>query len=79
MPLKLFCKAEGKPVPKYSWKLNGKALVTSSSVIAKDGHLTIAKPSEGEYRCLATNAWGTVMSRPIQVEFAGNYLLSLKI
>lgn len=73
MELNLFCIAHGKPSPKYSWHLNGKPLGVENSnrIRVRDGNLTIFKPRvndhQGLYRCFATNALGTVMSRLIQV------------
>jgi hypothetical protein len=69
-PLTLQCKAKGRPQPTYSWHFNGKALPRVT-----DGTLTISKPSykkhEGKYHCVARNVWGTVRSRPVQVEIRG--------
>jgi hypothetical protein len=84
-PLRLQCKAKGRPQPTYSWYLNGRELryVTAvSDFVAKGGILTIPVPlykkHQGEYRCLASNAWGAVLSRPVQVKIIGKRLVLVK-
>ena len=86
-PLKLHCKAQGTPEPAYSWHFEGKPLNNTSDVVLKGGTLTVRNRAlisalvrnpyvthtsyGGRYRCVASNAWGSVLSQPIQVEVAG--------
>ena len=80
-PIKLYCKAKGKPKPTYSWHFKKRPFDRIEGVVLKDGALTIPKRlyiqhhMQGKYRCLASNAWGSVLSRPIQVQILGKRLL----
>jgi hypothetical protein len=80
-PLKLHCKAQGTPEPAYSWHFEGKPLNITPDVVLKGGTLTVRNPYVthtsygGRYRCVASNAWGSVLSQPIQVEVAGESLV----
>ena len=73
-PFKLHCKATGIPQPSYSWLLDGRPVHPTSAVQMNGETLTISKPHplrhEGEYRCVASNVWGSVLSRPIQVQLS---------
>ena len=79
--LKLYCKARGTPEPTYSWHFEGKRLNKAPGVILKGGILTVRNPYalrtnfNGEYRCVASNAWGSVLSSPVQVKVLGESLI----
>ncbi|KAM8867425.1 contactin-3 isoform 2-T2 [Synchiropus picturatus] len=70
------CKAKGNPPPDYRWKVNGRAIETEShpdfSLI--EGNLLIHGPHMvnhgGVYQCIASNTFGTVVSREAKVQFA---------
>ncbi|GFS14659.1 neural cell adhesion molecule L1 [Elysia marginata] len=79
---KLECKASGEPKPTYQWKKDGQILSSNAeiTVVSKNGDLIINKflPSshEGEYMCIATNAYdgpdglrrtATSMAPPIRI------------
>uniref|UniRef100_A0AAR2K3A3 Contactin 4 n=1 Tax=Pygocentrus nattereri TaxID=42514 RepID=A0AAR2K3A3_PYGNA len=70
------CKAKGKPMPHYRWKFNGKDLSvdTDLNYTVVEGNLVINNPEAtkhgGSYQCIATNAFGTILSREAKVEFA---------
>ena len=57
------CQTSGVPAPQVSWFLNGSKLEESSTVHFLDSggiRLDSLDPKdEGEYRCLATNKFGT--------------------
>lgn len=71
----LRCKALGKPLPTLSWFLNDNLLSTEGNISVADENLTVLRASveehQGVYRCVATNKWGSVMSRRVQVNVAG--------
>ncbi|KAM9410020.1 LOW QUALITY PROTEIN: contactin-4 [Pholidichthys leucotaenia] len=73
------CKAKGNPAPHYRevlWKVDGRDINTVSdpnySLI--EGNLLINNPHVinhgGVYQCIATNTFGTVVSREAKVQFA---------
>ncbi|XP_077054169.1 contactin-4 isoform X2 [Siphateles boraxobius] len=70
------CKAKGSPEPHYKWKFNGKDLDIDMdfNYSLVEGNLLISKPQAtkhpGVYQCIATNAFGTILSREAKVEFA---------
>ncbi|KAI5619496.1 contactin-4-like, partial [Silurus asotus] len=70
------CKAKGNPPPHYRWKFNGKDLDTYTNVNFSlvEGNLLINNPQAitdgGSYQCIATNTFGTILSRKAKVEFA---------
>uniref|UniRef100_A0A673TXD5 Contactin-5 n=1 Tax=Suricata suricatta TaxID=37032 RepID=A0A673TXD5_SURSU len=77
----LNCEARGNPVPNYRWLRNGTEIDLDSdyrySLI--DGTFIINNPSEakdsGHYQCLATNMFGSILSREAILQFAylGNF------
>uniref|UniRef100_A0A672NKD5 Contactin-4-like n=1 Tax=Sinocyclocheilus grahami TaxID=75366 RepID=A0A672NKD5_SINGR len=70
------CKAKGSPAPHYKWKFNGKDLDIGMdfNYSLVEGNLLINDPQAtkhgGVYQCIATNAFGTILSREAKVEFA---------
>ncbi|MCJ8729308.1 hypothetical protein PDJAM_G00104640 [Pangasius djambal] len=70
------CKAKGNPPPHYRWKFNGRDLdvYTDVNYSLVEGNLLINNPQAmkdgGSYQCIATNAFGTILSRKAKVEFA---------
>ena len=77
-PIELFCKPRRKSRARISWILNGRKLNTrKKNVKTKGGKLTINSPVqhgkfyEGTYRCVSSNIFGAILSRPITVKFAG--------
>uniref|UniRef100_A0A673LTJ5 Contactin-4-like n=1 Tax=Sinocyclocheilus rhinocerous TaxID=307959 RepID=A0A673LTJ5_9TELE len=68
------CKAKGSPAPHYKWKFNRKDLDIDMDYSLVEGNLLINNPQAtkhgGVYQCIATNAFGTILSREAKVEFA---------
>uniref|UniRef100_A0A671Z2A8 Contactin-4-like n=1 Tax=Sparus aurata TaxID=8175 RepID=A0A671Z2A8_SPAAU len=70
------CKAKGNPPPHYRWKVDGKEINTRSdpNYSLVEGNLLINNPHVinhgGVYQCIATNTFGTVVSRDAKVQFA---------
>ncbi|KAB5583932.1 hypothetical protein PHYPO_G00101510 [Pangasianodon hypophthalmus] len=70
------CKAKGNPPPHYRWKFNGRDLNVYSDLNYSlvEGNLLINNPQAmkdgGSYQCIATNAFGTILSRKAKVDFA---------
>ncbi|XP_063112265.1 contactin-5 [Cavia porcellus] len=77
----LNCEVRANPVPSYRWLRNGTQIDLESdyrySLI--DGTFIINNPSEakdsGQYQCLATNSFGSILSREATLQFAylGNF------
>ncbi|XP_032907247.1 contactin-5 isoform X2 [Catharus ustulatus] len=77
----LNCQARGNPTPTYRWLRNGTEIDIESdyrfSLI--EGSLIISNPSEmkdsGQYQCLTTNTFGSILSREAVLQFAylGNF------
>ncbi|XP_068001345.1 contactin-5 isoform X2 [Melanerpes formicivorus] len=77
----LNCQARGNPTPTYRWLRNGTEIDIGSdyrfSLI--EGSLIINNPSEikdsGQYQCLTTNMFGSILSREAVLQFAylGNF------
>uniref|UniRef100_A0A672NTY7 Contactin-4-like n=1 Tax=Sinocyclocheilus grahami TaxID=75366 RepID=A0A672NTY7_SINGR len=67
------CKAKGSPAPHYKWKFNRKDLDIDMDYSLVEGNLLINNPQAtkhgGVYQCIATNAFGTILSREAKVEF----------
>ncbi|KAF6098959.1 contactin 4 [Phyllostomus discolor] len=80
--VKLSCQARGNPKPHIRWRLNGTDVDVGMdfrySVV--EGSLLINNPNKtqdsGAYQCVATNAFGTVVSREARLQFA--YLENFK-
>ncbi|XP_069045465.1 contactin-4 [Lepisosteus oculatus] len=70
------CKAKGNPIPTYRWKFNGQDIETDMdySYHLVEGNLLINTPDAsrhgGIYQCIATNTFGTIVSREAKVQFA---------
>uniref|UniRef100_A0A8C4I1H7 Contactin-4 n=1 Tax=Dicentrarchus labrax TaxID=13489 RepID=A0A8C4I1H7_DICLA len=70
------CKAKGNPPPHYRWKVDGREINTESdpNYNLVEGNLLINNPHVinhgGVYQCIATNTFGTVVSREAKVQFA---------
>ncbi|CAG5984343.1 unnamed protein product [Menidia menidia] len=70
------CKAKGNPPPHYRWKMDGRDINTDSDLNYSlvEGNLLINNPHfinhGGVYQCIATNPFGTVVSREADVQFA---------
>uniref|UniRef100_A0A8D2KXA8 Contactin-5 n=1 Tax=Varanus komodoensis TaxID=61221 RepID=A0A8D2KXA8_VARKO len=77
----LSCQARGNPSPTYRWLRNGTEVNIESdyrlSII--EGTIIINNPSEtkdaGQYQCLTTNMFGSILSREATLQFAylGNF------
>ncbi|KAI7807273.1 putative contactin-4-like [Triplophysa rosa] len=70
------CKAKGSPPPHYRWKFNRKDLDIDMDISYRlvEGNVLINNPQAtkhgGVYQCIASNAFGTILSREAKVEFA---------
>uniref|UniRef100_A0A3Q3N4W9 Contactin-4-like n=1 Tax=Mastacembelus armatus TaxID=205130 RepID=A0A3Q3N4W9_9TELE len=70
------CKAKGNPPPYYRWKVDGREINTESdqNYNLVEGNLLIRNPHvtnhAGVYQCIATNTFGTIVSREAKVQFA---------
>ena len=74
----LDCHVRGNPRPKIVWTMNDKdvsILHFRAKITVTDGRLVVkgatSKDHIGEYKCRATNIWGTVESRRIKVDIKG--------
>ncbi|XP_013988624.1 contactin-4 isoform X1 [Salmo salar] len=75
------CEAQGSPSPLYRWKLNGTAITpkSGSHYSLSGGNLRISHLNKdqdaGTYQCLASNSFGTIVSREASLTFAylGNF------
>ncbi|XP_075794797.1 contactin-4 isoform X5 [Pelodiscus sinensis] len=80
--VKLNCEVKGNPKPTIRWKLNGTNVDVGMdyrySVVG--GSLLINNPNKtqdiGMYQCIATNSFGTIVSREAKLQFA--YLENFK-
>uniref|UniRef100_A0A9L0S915 Contactin 4 n=1 Tax=Equus caballus TaxID=9796 RepID=A0A9L0S915_HORSE len=80
--VKLNCEVKGNPKPHIRWKLNGTDVDIGMdfrySVV--EGSLLINNPNKtqdaGTYQCIATNSFGTIVSREAKLQFA--YLENFK-
>ncbi|XP_054833609.1 contactin-4 [Eublepharis macularius] len=80
--VKLNCEVKGNPKPTIRWKLNGTVVDIGMdyrySVV--EGSLLINNPNKtqdaGTYQCIATNSFGTIVSREAKLQFA--YLENFK-
>ncbi|EDL91468.1 contactin 4, isoform CRA_c [Rattus norvegicus] len=80
--VKLSCEVKGNPKPHIRWKLNGTDVDIGMdfrySVV--EGSLLINNPNKtqdsGTYQCIATNSFGTIVSREAKLQFA--YLENFK-
>uniref|UniRef100_H3CPG9 Contactin 4 n=1 Tax=Tetraodon nigroviridis TaxID=99883 RepID=H3CPG9_TETNG len=76
------CEAQGSPPPSYRWKLNGTEISSKygSHYILSGGNLRINRLNKdqdaGTYQCLASNSFGTIVSREASLTFA--YLENFK-
>ncbi|XP_051932022.1 contactin-4-like isoform X1 [Hippocampus zosterae] len=76
------CEAQASPPPVYRWKLNGTELKpkSGSHFSLSGGNLRISHLNKdqdaGTYQCLASNAFGTIVSREASLQFA--YLENFK-
>ncbi|CAD5112695.1 DgyrCDS1917 [Dimorphilus gyrociliatus] len=69
----LNCESEGTPLPKYSWKKDGKRIVQNERIAINNGKTIIKdamKSDEGYYQCFATNSGGTSVSEKISLRMA---------
>ncbi|NXX85085.1 CNTN6 protein, partial [Urocolius indicus] len=70
------CTAKGYPLPYYRWKQNGTDIDLTMSYHYRlvGGSLAINNPHKnrdiGTYQCLATNSFGTILSRKAKLQFA---------
>lgn len=79
--LTLACDTAGEPTPTVIWFLNGIEL--NSSLVLEDGTLSIPNITEGKYAsregvsyyCTATNTFGTIRSRSVDVFYACEYIM----
>ncbi|XP_060239862.1 contactin-4 isoform X4 [Meriones unguiculatus] len=80
--VKISCEVKGNPKPHIRWKFNGTDVDIGMdfrySVV--DGSLLINNPNKtqdaGMYQCIATNSFGTIVSREAKLQFA--YLENFK-
>ncbi|KAK0147536.1 Contactin-3 [Merluccius polli] len=77
------CEAQGKPPTLYRWKLNGTVISVKSGgshYSLSGGNLRISHLNKdhdaGTYQCLASNSFGTIVSREASLTFA--YLENFK-
>uniref|UniRef100_A0A671Z3G5 Contactin 4 n=1 Tax=Sparus aurata TaxID=8175 RepID=A0A671Z3G5_SPAAU len=76
------CEAQGSPPPIYRWKLNGTEISpkSGSHYSLSGGNLRISHLNKdqdaGTYQCLASNSFGTIVSREASLTFA--YLENFK-
>ncbi|KAF3689443.1 Contactin-4 Brain-derived immunoglobulin superfamily protein 2 [Channa argus] len=76
------CEAQGSPPPIYRWKLNGTEInpKSGSHYSLSGGNLRISHLNKdqdaGTYQCLASNSFGTIVSREASLTFA--YLENFK-
>ncbi|TKS71088.1 Contactin-3 Brain-derived immunoglobulin superfamily protein 1 [Collichthys lucidus] len=70
------CEAQGSPPPIYRWKLNGTEInpKSGSHYSLSGGNLRIGHLNKdqdaGTYQCLASNSFGTIVSREASLTFA---------
>uniref|UniRef100_A0A665X6Y1 Contactin-1a-like n=1 Tax=Echeneis naucrates TaxID=173247 RepID=A0A665X6Y1_ECHNA len=83
--ISLNCRARANPPAKYKWKLNNIIIdleEEGSHYSLVGGNLVISKPikntHEGNYSCMASNKFGTVISRVGSVQFGYLDLFSLE-
>ncbi|NXR81699.1 CNTN4 protein, partial [Pycnonotus jocosus] len=80
--VKLSCEVKGNPRPTIGWKLNGSSIDvgTDYRYSLLEGNLLINNPNKsqdaGTYQCVATNPFGTIVSREAKLQFA--YLETFK-
>ncbi|XP_030314192.1 contactin-4 [Calypte anna] len=80
--VKLSCEVKGNPRPTIGWKLNGSSIDTGMDYRYSlvEGNLLINNPNKtqdaGTYQCVATNPFGTIVSRAAKLQFA--YLENFK-
>ncbi|XP_043374422.1 contactin-4 isoform X4 [Dermochelys coriacea] len=80
--VKLSCDVKGNPKPTIRWKLNGTSVDVSMDYryTVVGGSLLINNPNKtqdiGMYQCIATNSFGTIVSREAKLQFA--YLENFK-
>ncbi|NXX29469.1 CNTN4 protein, partial [Nicator chloris] len=80
--VKLSCEVKGNPRPTIGWKLNGSSIDVGMDYRYSllEGSLLINNPNKsrdaGTYQCVATNPFGTIVSREAQLQFA--YLENFK-
>ncbi|XP_033977662.1 contactin-4 isoform X2 [Trematomus bernacchii] len=78
------CNARGNPTPHYRWKMDGREINTEldPNFSLVEGNLLISDPRvmdhAGVYQCIATNTFGTVISREAKVQFAFLQHFSMK-
>ncbi|KAF4792077.1 Contactin-4 [Turdus rufiventris] len=80
--VKLSCEVKGNPRPTIGWKLNGSSIDVGMDYRYSllEGSLLINNPNKsqdaGTYQCVATNPFGTIVSREAKLQFA--YLENFK-
>ncbi|XP_015496650.1 contactin-4 isoform X1 [Parus major] len=80
--VKLSCEVKGNPRPTIGWKLNGSSIDVGMDYRYSlvEGNLLINNPNKsqdaGTYQCVATNPFGTIVSREAKLQFA--YLENFK-
>ena len=78
----LDCLADGNPKPDYVWYKESGSSMTELGIgpgtrfILTGGRLTIDNPQdidEGTYQCWASNEFGTILSRPVDLAFGSEF------
>ncbi|CAL1608863.1 unnamed protein product [Knipowitschia caucasica] len=68
------CEAQASPPLSYRWKLNATEIKPGSHYSLSGGNLRISHLNRdqdaGTYQCLATNSFGTIVSREASLTFA---------
>ncbi|XP_069062463.1 contactin-4-like isoform X2 [Pleurodeles waltl] len=74
--VRLSCEVQGNPKPTLRWKVNGFEVVSAvdGRYVLEDGGLVINNPNKtqdtGTYQCIASNSFGTIVSREAKLQFA---------
>ncbi|XP_031708901.1 B-cell receptor CD22 isoform X2 [Anarrhichthys ocellatus] len=60
----LTCSAKGRPEPNFTWFKNKKDVIGTEAVLEIT---SITESQNGEYHCEAKNKWGTIQSKPVNI------------
>ncbi|CAB3377962.1 Hypothetical predicted protein [Cloeon dipterum] len=76
-PITLSCTAKGYPLPKYQWYFNNLVLFDQTESTLRIG-TSSPKKHTGKYRCIATNAAGSVESKEVIVNVPEEFLMKIE-